>query len=438
MKKFGFGKKKDRGSDKNSPDPSSNPYAQPAAAPDPYAIDTNKYAHYGSKPSAYEQAKQTYAPVGVAPSREQRQGYGGLSSTPGLSRGNSQNSSAPPSGSPPPTYGSDRYGSTNGYGANRYDTGNGYGGATASSRGPGGYGGLGRADSDDTVAHNREALFGDARTRQAKKETIPPANGQLGGGYEAGSGSSEPSYGAYGDRQLTAEEEEEEDVQATKQQIRFMKQEDVSSTRNALRIAAQAEETGRSTLARLGAQGERIHNTEKNLDLAANHNRIAEEKARELKTLNKSMFAVHVANPFTSSSRKAARDQDILDKHRSEREQRDATRQAAFGSNQRMEGAFRELQPGEPGYKSKVPTKVSLAERAKYQFEADSEDDEMENEIDTNLDALHGAAGRLNLLARATGQEVDEQNKHIDRIIQKSDRVDDQIVMNRARLDRIH
>ena len=43
----------------------------------------------------------------------------------------------------------------------------------------------------------------------------------------------------------------------------------------------------------LGAQGERIHNTEKNLDLASSQNRIAEEKARELKTLNKSMFAVY-------------------------------------------------------------------------------------------------------------------------------------------------
>jgi len=46
-----------------------------------------------------------------------------------------------------------------------------------------------------------------------------------------------------------------------------MKQQDVSSTRNALRLAQQAEETGRDTLARLGAQGERIHNTERNLDL---------------------------------------------------------------------------------------------------------------------------------------------------------------------------
>jgi thiamine pyrophosphokinase len=75
--------------------------------------------------------------------------------------------------------------------------------------------------------------------------------------------------GAYGDRELTAEEQEEEDISATKNEIKFMKQQDVSSTRNALRLAQQAEESGRDTLQRLGAQGERIHNTERNLDMAS-------------------------------------------------------------------------------------------------------------------------------------------------------------------------
>jgi hypothetical protein len=58
---------------------------------------------------------------------------------------------------------------------------------------------------------------------------------------------------------LTAEEQEEESVNADKQEIKFLKQQDVSSTRNALRLAQQAEESGRDTLARLGAQGERLH-----------------------------------------------------------------------------------------------------------------------------------------------------------------------------------
>ncbi|KAF2234549.1 hypothetical protein EV356DRAFT_532856 [Viridothelium virens] len=237
---------------------------------------------------------------------------------------------------------------------------------------------------------------------------------------------------------LTAEEEEEEDVQATKQQIRQLKNQDVASTRNALRIAAQAEETGRSTLSRLGEQGERIHNTEKNLDLASNQNRIAEEKARELKTLNKSMFAMHVSNPFTAGKRREQRDQAIMDKHLSEREQREATRREAFRSTQRQAEYQRDLDGKNPNANAAAANRSrNLAERSKYQFEADSEDDEMENEIEGNLDLLQGAAGRLGQLGRAMGREVDEQNTHIDRITGKTDTVDDQIAFNRARLDRI-
>jgi hypothetical protein len=378
-------------SKKSSPAPSaSNPYAQPPPAADPYA-DTNKYGGMG--PTPYQQAKSDVGPPGGSRA-------GGLPSGPGA-------------GAPGGGYGADRYGSGGGYGANRYDGA----GAPPPARGPSGYGGLGRTNSVDTMAteDNRNALFGDAKDRYVQNAAAPGDSAQPGAGYGAPSGGG--GYGAYGEeRQLTAEEEEEEDVQATKQQIRFMKQEDVSSTRNALRIAAQAEETGRATLARLGAQGERIHNTEKNLDLAANHNRIAEEKAKELKTLNKSMFAVHVSNPFTASSRRAQRDQDIIDKHREEREQRDETRRAAYGTKSRMEGAFKELQAGDAGYK---PKQRNLAERSKYQFEADSEDDAMENEIEENLDLLSGAAGRLNLLARATGQEVDAQNAHLDTVARK-------------------
>jgi hypothetical protein len=40
----------------------------------------------------------------------------------------------------------------------------------------------------------------------------------------------------------------------------------------------------------------------------------------------------------------------------------------------------------------------------------------MEDEIDQNLDMLHGAAKRLNHLAEGMGREVDVQNKHLDRI----------------------
>jgi hypothetical protein len=408
MKKFGFGKKSgdDGGEDanraalfgnrsKNSPAPASNPYAQPQAAADPYTQDNNKYAGMGRP---YAEPRPSY---GSGNPTAQGGGYGGMG-------GGDKYADSNKYGGGSGGYSSDRYGSGVGYGADRYGGAN--EGGAGSRYGPGGYGGMGKPSNTATQEADREALFGGAN-RRAQQTSQPPENGQAGGGYGApvsgAYGEQSGGYGAYGEeRQLTAEEEEEEDINATKQQIRFMKREDVSSTRNALQMAAQAEETGRSTLERLGAQGERIHNTERNLDLAASHNRVAEERAKELKTLNKSMFAVHVSNPFTSATRRAARDQEVIDKHRAEREQRDATREAAYGSKSRMDTAFKDMDGG----RGLGKPKTNLAERAKYQFEADSEDEEMENEIDANLDALSGAASRLNAIARATGKEVDEQN----------------------------
>ena len=481
MKKFGRSKKEDGDesssrlalfgsrSKSKSPAPGNNPYAQQQAKPDPYTA--------AKIDAGIAKPPQNYA------GRDTKTGYGGMSNPPagdnkyggmnGGGYGDSKSSAPAPQGGygyddkQGPShggYGATQYGNQAGYGSNRY------GGSQeeqAGSRyGPGGYGGLGRTNSNVTTTTdvNRNELFGGARDRAQAQS--PSYGGGAPPPYESGSGTAGSQSGAYGDvgneggyganpdRQLTAEEEEEEDVQASKQQIRFIKQQDVASTRNALRVAAQAEETGRNTLARLGAQGERIHNTERNLDLAANHNRIAEQKARELKTLNKSMFAVHVNNPFTGNERRRRRDEEILDKHREEREQREATRQEAFRADQRLQGHFRAANgPGGP-----PKNKNSLAERSKYQFEADSEDEGMENEIDSNLDAMLPAAERLKLLAVASGEEIDAQNMHLDRIAgkvshlpirflscnrliiisQQSDRVDDQIHMNRARLDRIH
>ncbi|PGH01955.1 hypothetical protein AJ80_08937 [Polytolypa hystricis UAMH7299] len=434
MKKLGFSKRSESGDDdgnrlalfgsrsKNkSPAPDSNPYAQPPPRTDPYSLEKAKVT---GNPS----------PGGYGLPSGPKQNYGGQGNQNGSTK--SQN----PYGGSNGGYSASKQGDQGAYGGDRYGGG---GGGNTSRYGPSGYGGLGRTDPNDPNAgdDNRAALFGGARERYEEREQGPssrpppsysesdPANPNP--NSAASGGGPTP----YQDRQLTAEEEEEEDVQATKQEIRFVKQQDVASTRNALRLAAQAEESGRGTLARLGAQGERIYNAEKNLDLAANQNRMAEEKSRELKKVNKSMFAMHVANPFTSDERRRARDEAIIDRHQQERIQREDTRMAAFRTEQRMQETFKDM--SRQGAAAPAQHKSSLAERSKYQFEADSEDDEMENEIESNLTALHGAAGRLNALARATGREIEEQNSHLDRIAGKSDYVDDQINLNRARLDRI-
>ena len=412
MKKFGLGKKGDgdddssrralfgpRSKNKSPAPPTNNPYAQPTAPPDPY---TQAKMNAGILPPGQQNGgprPTAGARRGLPSGPSFKKGYGDMNGPDDMKSG----------------YGDDKYGDAGGYGQNKF--GNGPHGsappAGANSRyGAGGYGGLGRTNSMEITSTdvNRDELFGGARERMQQRGPNGYGDPPPYGADAAPNAGQDRSYGAYGDRQLTAEEEEEEDIAATKQEIKFLKQQDVSSTRNALRVAAQAEETGQNTLARLGAQGERLHNTNRNLDLAANHQRIAEEKAKELKIANRSMFRMHADNPFTKRGRER-RDQDILDKHREEREQREATRQAAFENGQRMNEAFKGLGgPGPAGSKGKS----SLAERAKYQFEADSDDDQMEDEIEDNLEKIGGFTGRLNQLARAQGAELEQQNRLLE------------------------
>ena len=89
------------------------------------------------------------------------------------------------------------------------------------------------------------------------------------------------------------------------------------------------------------------------------------------------MFAIHGSNPCTAESRQRRADEDVLEKHQLERAQREATRREGYSTDQRMQKTFKDISKEGPNAATKK--QASLAERAKYQFEADSEDDEMEN-----------------------------------------------------------
>ena len=254
MKKLGIGRKKDGDDDSNRRALFGGRSKDKSPAPS----TTNPYANLPSQADAYNQAKARAGVPGYAqaqrgsspapppaqqggmnggyPDEKKSGGYGDekkVGGSGGVSDAASRNGVG---------YGADRYGASGGYGADRYGTESSQGAGPGSRYGSGGYGGLGAAPVADD---NRDALFGGAKERLQKQEEQRMGYGQPPPYEEGGQegeygGSSGPSYEAYGDRQLTAEEEEEEDVQATKQQIRFIKQEDVSSTRNALRMAAQA------------------------------------------------------------------------------------------------------------------------------------------------------------------------------------------------------
>lgn len=81
--------------------------------------------------------------------------------------------------------------------------------------------------------------------------------------------------------------------------------------------------------------------------------------------------------------------------------------------------------------------KARGAERGRYQFEATASDDEVEDEIDTNLEELGGLAGRLKMLAMTAGQEVDSQNAKLGKITGKVDVLDNNVVKSTQRLARV-
>lgn len=397
MKKFGFGKKVDDGDDgdrnalfgRKKPTagpPTDNPYAQQGAN-DPYA-DSAKYANV----TPYQQARSG---VNGGPRP------GGLPSGPA---GPQRSSGGDGYGGPASSgYGADRYGSGGGYGSNRYNS------PAAGARGPSGYGGFGRPN-DSAPDENRDALFTGAQERLAQKQQSPAPGSYGQSGADAG------SYGGYGEqRELTAEEQEEADYQAILAEKRGVQQESSASVSRSVAMARQANEVGQATLARLGAQGERLLNTEKNLDLAANQNKVAQDRAAELKTLNRSMFAVHVSNPFTSKQRQQRADDEVMNRHRSERDQRETTRREGYSANQRMESTFSELN----STRSRAQPQARKKDYGKFNLDDEEGADELEDQIDDGLDELSGQVSMMNMVGRAIGKEVDSQNKQIDRIMNK-------------------
>jgi len=259
-----------------------------------------------------------------------------------------------------------------------------------------------RGYSDESQNSARNALFGN-RPLPSERD---PHTGHV---YD----SSEPDR--YEEYQKQAEEDDE-DVEAIKQEIRFVKQDSLASTRNAIRIGLEAEEQGRNSLARLGTHSEKLSAVETSLDISAAHAHIADEKAKELKKLNRSMFAIHVNNPFTAKSRAEQEERRIMLRHELEREEREKNRREAYESAQRVNTALKEGVPRTGANKSRS----TITARSAYSFEEDEDDIQIEKDIDANLNTLGDLTSRLKGLALATQAEIGAQNEKLDSIANKA------------------
>lgn len=446
MKKFGFGKKEKSerddgdsirsglfGRKKTTPSQDENPYAQQPAE-DPYARMT-PYQHARTDLAAGPRGPPAGLPTGPSPSNS----YG----TP------------PPSYSAPAQeksgYQPQRYGASGGYGGNRYDVGPStsglnrtgaspapsYGTPRVSARGPGGYGGLGPAEEN----HIKDELLAGATGKYVGQG--PPAPSYKPENSGSGlSNTAENNAGGYGfsggygeQRELTAEELEEQEYQDIRSQGLQMKRDDVSSLQRTLQIAANTLELADGTTARLNEQEDMLRNTEKNLDTARIHTKIADEKTRELKTLNRSMFAFHAKNPFTSSKREEEAIQAYLQSYQEDTEIGGKTRAERYKSEQERMRQGKVLNA--PTRPFGVTQQPSQRER-KFMFDdEDEEEGQLEDELGELINMAGGAVTQLHQKAVGMGQSLERQNPLIDRLADKSTDVDIGLAKTRAVMNRI-
>lgn len=230
------------------------------------------------------------------------------------------------------------------------------------------------------------------------------------------------------------QQEEDEAVDEIKQEIRFTKQSSVASTRNTLKMAQEAEMSGMNSLGVLGHQSEQLYNVERNLDLMKVQNQVADEKVSELKSLNRSLLAIRMSNPFNSKSRRREREEQLKNRKLEEKLMMEHTSNQIASSTQRIEGALVHNGTSEMGVRERYQRQAVLDRAKKYQFENDEEDDELELEIDRNLDKIQQISGRLKRLAVTAGEELDSQQVRLKNIEENTDETDIKIHMNTTKL----
>lgn len=181
---------------------------------------------------------------------------------------------------------------------------------------------------------------------------------------------------------------------------------------------------------------DRIANTEQNLDLAKAHNSRAQDETKELEALNRSIF-----RPSFTWNKNAKRDKEearILSRHNAEKADREETRREQYESRVRIEGTFKGMdREAENAAGARMRAKARGADRGRYQFEATGSDDELEDELDSNLNDLSRVAGSLKLMAIASGKEVEAQNNQLARLGNKVDELDNSVHKSTQRLARV-
>ncbi|KAF9907736.1 Protein transport protein S9 plasma membrane t-SNARE [Linnemannia zychae] len=246
--------------------------------------------------------------------------------------------------------------------------------------------------------------------------------------------------GGYGDQNQPQQGQKAGDVNRVVQEIRDTRQESLNLTRNARRALQDAEESSGRIMTQLNEQSGKLGCIEDNIDSGQIHADNAREKVSELKTVNTSMFAIHIKNPLNSTKRREKEFEEAKRKAAEELAQREAIRSEEYRSKQRLDeamgkGAYARTQSVNNGNSNNG--RGGPGGRTIYDFENTAEDDAIEDEIDRDLDELSGHLTRLKTSALAINQEVARQNERVTNIASKTQTLHETVGHNTALLQKI-
>lgn len=275
------------------------------------------------------------------------------------------------------------------------------------------------------------------------------SNGNRGAirGYAASSRQQprQPSYQQQ-PRQQQDEEEEEDGIDMIKERITQVKKDTLESTRNSLRTLEQTERVGANTLTKLGEQTEQLNRIDRTLEMTSIQAENSVEHTSKLQTLSKSIFHVHVKNPFANRKRREMELAKLQAEQERARKVEDRKTQNIQESRRRVQQyANQDGRPGgSRGPAGRMDAQGNIVsqggssrgrDRDRYTFE--DEDPEVEDEIDDNVDQMSAALGRLKGLSLATRDELEAQKAPMRRIHDNTDKTSDNIGMANYHLNRI-
>jgi len=207
-------------------------------------------------------------------------------------------------------------------------------------------------------------------------------------------------------KSYTNNESIEDQVEDYERDIEKYMQKSLASTQRSRQQLESSEQLATQTAMDLLEQREKLERTDRNLDTI---HRTTQLTQRSLNSL-KSVFGGFFKNKFTKAPKDI--DQSAVPPSKSESQLSRVVEQS--GSNNASN-------PFESGSSSGGVGSLSATSRS---YIKDTRWEAMDNQIDENLDGMSAQLARLRTMGTALGDEVEDQNRMLDRIQVKAERND--------------